>query len=1125
MENYNQLQSIANSIKLVGCLYFIIVLTSCAPSTDTTTSTETPTNNSATLASLIKTSNPNIEGLNVNVDDSDSANPKLTIAGLTNSVSGNGATATISIDQSQGITTVPTSITVTAPTNVSPHEDETTLMVTFGSEPAVTYAVTTRIAGAPVSSWMTSQSINTYIKATFLDQTATIALDGNELSVRGLANRPLGGDESGGMIVFGPPSETFRGLPSGFTSTANFIVFTNPQGIGVAESAPTPRSFTITETENSENSQEYTINNISLAGLENFDPMSHIAVTKVGENTPEIGLTITTDTATSPNKITVTGLTNEAGANTYTLTINEMPGFTIDNAPFTRTIAEPREDFSPGAGAITDGGTFAPTFQITNVVENTATMYELEVVFSGAPVSDWFTGDLTRYITASFAGQTADALTLSTGTTPTIAISHNDDSSNNFTNAPTGILVLTTNNFPTGYALDTNALNSSAIGGLAAVNAGPVGMIAISETTAGVNNSNDYPVTITLSAYKSPIDLSAITYAATADLDSSKAGARLETNASGANEIIISGFTNTAGTTGSGTVTFQTPTGYTLSASSFTFNNPSGASATNTNIGTVTVTNTFTGADGMSKNIEVPHQVTVQFSGVVQLKVAGGDAGSSDQTIGPGGEIAISTAACELLTVPTTITVLDSTGTDISGSGIAALTPFPRYYDRDRDTLDSGKYTVIRRLVLEYGNGILDSGFTIMMKFPACASFPSGQTGADEANAYQIDSAPKLDLVSYLISNEAINYRNKYYKITVDIDMGLPGLPFSEMGSKISSGDGSPGKGFIPIGKIGAEQFSGTFDCDNKIISNLYINRLGAGEVGLLGSIVGSTTVKNCSLIDVKITGDNNVGGLVGNGGGSSILGSHVTGNVTGITSNVGGLVGSANSSTITDSYATATVSGDRRIGGLVGLLGSSTINNSYATGAVIGTGDDVGGLIGRVFKVSSISSVTNSYATGAVTGSSSVGGLVGSGTNPLTFSDSYATGAVTGSSAVGGLVGSNGGAITRSYAIGAVTGSSAVGGLVGTGAANSSVTASYWNTEVSGSPSTSPGGGTGRTTAQMQVDAPVPTGANVVYEGWETTTWRFATGQYPRLINVACANQQNPGGGQGTAPCSSPLQ
>ena len=79
----------------------------------------------------------------------------------------------------------------------------------------------------------------------------------------------------------------------------------------------------------------------------------------------------------------------------------------------------------------------------------------------------------------------------------------------------------------------------------------------------------------------------------------------------------------------------------------------------------------------------------------------------------------------------------------------------------------------------------------------------------------------------------------------------------------------------------------------------------------------------------------------------------------------------------ITASYATGSVTGDDNVGGLVGnfgLLTTASITASYAAGSVSGN-RFVGGLAG---SGDSISSVTASYAAGSVSGNRDVGGLVG---------------------------------------------------------------------------------------------------------------------------------------------------
>ncbi len=238
--------------------------------------------------------------------------------------------------------------------------------------------------------------------------------------------------------------------------------------------------------------------------------------------------------------------------------------------------------------------------------------------------------------------------------------------------------------------------------------------------------------------------------------------------------------------------------------------------------------------------------------------------------------------------------------------------------------------------------------------------------------------------------------------------------------------------GFAPIGN-GATRFTGTFDGLGHTVTGLYINRPATNEIGLFG-YTNNSTIQNVGLVNVNITGQNNVGGLVGFNYGSSIINnSYSTGAVNGNTG-IGGLAG-VNSAGIgagiSNSYSTATVSGDQGVGGLVGE-NQGIISDSHSTGAVNGAGDgySIGGLVGY-----NSGSISGSYSTGAVTGAGdgySVGGLVGGNNSYGTISASYSTGAVNGNRNVGGLVGWNNGSISNSHSTGAVNGNTQVGGLVG---------------------------------------------------------------------------------------------
>jgi filamentous hemagglutinin family protein len=227
------------------------------------------------------------------------------------------------------------------------------------------------------------------------------------------------------------------------------------------------------------------------------------------------------------------------------------------------------------------------------------------------------------------------------------------------------------------------------------------------------------------------------------------------------------------------------------------------------------------------------------------------------------------------------------------------------------------------------------------------------------------------------------------------------------------------GAGFMPIGSGEAplgKPFISTFDGLGHTISSLTINRPLSDSVGLFGRSTNSSSIRNVSLVDARVTGRSGVGGLVGTlWNNSTIWNSNATGGATVGTYKAGGLVGnmqgdaSNERTTVSQSYATGTVSGMNNIGGLVGSMGvNTTVSNSYATGAVASTGTHAGGLVGGLSGT-----ISNSYATGAVSGKVNVGGLVG--WNLGEVSNSYATGTLTGSN-VDGLVGLNAGSVNSSY-------------------------------------------------------------------------------------------------------------
>ena len=232
----------------------------------------------------------------------------------------------------------------------------------------------------------------------------------------------------------------------------------------------------------------------------------------------------------------------------------------------------------------------------------------------------------------------------------------------------------------------------------------------------------------------------------------------------------------------------------------------------------------------------------------------------------------------------------------------------------------------------------------------------SGDGAGTVEEPYIIETAEQL--------NHVREHLSAHYKLGGNIDLG----------TYLSGAGNNSGAGWEPIGTASAP-FSGSFDGAGYKIGALWITRSSTGYVGLFGATGSSAVISNLT-VEVAasgITGDGSTGGLVGrNSGAISNCCVTGTGAVTGVADGIGGLVGDNSDGVISNCYATGDVTGDNNIGGLVGR-NVKTINNCYATGGVTGT-NNVGGLVGDNYG----GVVNNSYATGGVTGTSNKGGLVG---------------------------------------------------------------------------------------------------------------------------------------------------
>jgi len=317
----------------------------------------------------------------------------------------------------------------------------------------------------------------------------------------------------------------------------------------------------------------------------------------------------------------------------------------------------------------------------------------------------------------------------------------------------------------------------------------------------------------------------------------------------------------------------------------------------------------------------------------------------------------------------------DSSGQGASAGGIGKtlaqmkqVTTFVSWGCEAVWTIDEGNDTP--RLVWENSSG------TLITDLPAYG----GGSGTSNDPFLISTSQELLDL------SLTTCHWDKHFKLISDPNMA--GLVFTPIGTTI-----------IP--------FTVTLDGNGHSIANITINLGLINYVGLFGYVdnaVDPNTIFNLGLVNPNITGDENVGGLVGRLVNGTILSCFVEGgNVSG-DFNVGGLVGYNISGAISNCYVTGQVNGNSRVGGLLGFNSSGMIINCTATGQLNST-SNVGGLVG-----SNCGAISNCYAIGLVNNGISgtfVGGLVGNST-AIVFNSYWATdtsGQATSSGGIGKLL------------------------------------------------------------------------------------------------------------------------
>ena len=296
-----------------------------------------------------------------------------------------------------------------------------------------------------------------------------------------------------------------------------------------------------------------------------------------------------------------------------------------------------------------------------------------------------------------------------------------------------------------------------------------------------------------------------------------------------------------------------------------------------------------------------------------------------------------------------------------------------------------------------------------------------------QVDPYLICNPATLDSLADIV-NLGVNCAGLYFKVVRDLDMS----------------------GFSPWNPIGASAstpFSGHFDGNNKVISNITINNT-TNYQGLFGYVLGPAATDRAEIHHVilrgSVTGGSYSGGIVGYANYTKMYNLTNYANVASTSySYHGGIAGYAYYNCTFDSCVNhGTVQGSSYTGGITGYgYYYDTITNCLNTGNVISTSGYVAGIIGYKYYYGVIRNTENQ---GDVSASYYVGGIAGYDyyyqliTNCVNRGDINAT-----SYDVGGIVGyfyTGMSTLTSVYEIrncenyGSVSGTYYIGGIAGYG-------------------------------------------------------------------------------------------
>ena len=307
----------------------------------------------------------------------------------------------------------------------------------------------------------------------------------------------------------------------------------------------------------------------------------------------------------------------------------------------------------------------------------------------------------------------------------------------------------------------------------------------------------------------------------------------------------------------------------------------------------------------------------------------------------------------------------------------------------------------------------------------------SGSGSGTEDDPYLILNPIQLNQLRNFLNQSGV-----YFKMMADVDL----TEFLE--------EENPEQGWQPVGNSSSAAFKGILDGNGKTIKGLWIKRTFTDNVGFFGYTAGAT-IKDVTIESATIEGKESVGGVSGHSHSSTISGCSFMGSVKG-GSMIGGFVGGAGDYlTLTDNTAKVNVTGTgNSVGGFIGRNEAEynlTISGCTLNDGVIRGIDNVGGCCGENISYHWRSnSISNTYIHANIFGANYVGGICGISSNAectVNLNNCGFIGEIVGSSFIGGLVGklvtdnySKRNTIQNSFSLGAIVATGDyVGGIVGT--------------------------------------------------------------------------------------------